>query len=169
MMHTIPCPKCNKDAEVKELPTEQMQEVTVHCDNCGDNTFLSMEVPKMILFKFVQYLIKTGRDHQNHTIGGMMARQHFITTHHQEFPLDDYRRVLEYGDAMFSAAEDIDPEQTDPGSVVATMYAYQSDLEDRRAYQMAMCKCIADLKLVKVPESCYQDFCEDNEEGEGNG
>ncbi len=165
-MNGIRCPKCDQKVVVQ---VESLDDgLTVHCEKCGDSEFMALEVPQEIIFKFVKRSVKEGCEHQNHAIGGMMARQHFIQTHDQEFPLDDYKVHIKYGDKMYEAADEFISEKSEninPLAVLSTMVTYMEELNERRDYQMALCKCIANLKRVEIPESCKQDFCEEKQEG----
>ena len=158
--HTITCPKCKQEAELDLSNEEINHEVSFHCDNCGDTQFASYEVPKELLFLMIKKVIAGTRDHQNHTIAGKMARQHYITTHGCEFSTEQYDQLIKYGDGMCEAAETLDEDDVNPIAVLTTLFAYQEDLDTLRGYHMAVCQAIATLKLVEVPESCKQDFCE---------
>lgn len=170
MVPTVTCPNCQAETLVK-LPSSPMEEVTINCESCGESsTFVAMEVPMSIIHKLGQFSIEKGMEHQNHTIGGMMARQHFITSHGCDWPIATFRTTVEYGDELLEAAKGYAEEsgsETNWPQVIQSLIQYATQVDSIRDMQMATCQAIATLKLVEVPESCYQDFCEN--EGEESG
>jgi hypothetical protein len=140
----------------------------VRCNNCGNEQEFKIEpVNEVEVRRFLYAFIEHYLEHQNHQIGGILARQKFIADQGPdiEYSVKEYQKHLKYGDQLLNYAKQfLDENETDVdyGEMLNSLYNYADSMSGWRDAHYATCKIIARLKHTEVPESCKQDFCNDD-------
>ena len=165
MMNHQTCLGCGLSGFVN-APEDQVG--NVRCNNCGNEQEFKIEpVNEGDVRRFLYAFIEHYMEHQNHQIGGILARQKFISDQGPdvEYPMEEYEKHIKYGDHLLKHAKQfLDEHETDVdyGEMMNSLYGYADASNGFRDAHYATCKIIARLRHTEVPESCQQDFCDSN-------